>query len=75
MEQQLVDLVLGPLGTLVLALVVIFTGMKKRWVFGWVYEEKAKENDEWKKAALRGTYAAEKAVELASKHADREHNG
>lgn len=75
METQIVDLVLGPLGTLVLSLVIIFTGMKKKWVFGWVYEEKAKENKEWKTAALRGTHAAEKAVDLAAKHAERDENG
>lgn len=42
--------------------IVIYTGVRRLWVFGWLYSEKAKEADQWREMALRGTTLAEKAV-------------
>lgn len=56
---ELLNVLLGPLGTLVLSLLILFGGWKRWWVFGWHYAEVAKEKDEWKEAALRGTKIAE----------------
>lgn len=61
-EDEILRLLLGPLGTLVLALVIIFTGVRKVWVFGWQYKELHAEKNEWKDAALRGTHIAERVV-------------
>lgn len=52
----------GLLGFLV---IVIYTGLKKKWVFGWYVEEIAKDRDEWKEAAKAGTYLARTAVTTA----------
>lgn len=56
---ELLRILLGPFGTLVLSLLIIFGGWKRWWVFGWHYHEVKKERDEWKEAALRGTKIAE----------------
>ena len=64
---DLMQLLLGPFGTLVLALTILFGGWKKWWVFGWQYKDAVAEKDEWKEAALRGTAIAEKVVRLADK--------
>ena len=38
--------------------------MKRKWVFGWQYNDVVKDRDEWKTAALRGTRIAERVVTL-----------
>lgn len=62
--EEVLNLLLGPLGTLVLALFILYSGWKRWWVFGWHYKETVEEKNEWKEAALRGTKIAEKVVEL-----------
>lgn len=62
--QELADLILGQAGTLVMALVILFGGWKRWWVFGWQYREVSQEKNEWKEAALRGTKIAEQVVTL-----------
>lgn len=59
---DLLRLLLGPFGTLVLTLLILYGGRRKWWVFGWYAQEVAKERDEWKEAALRGTRIAEVVV-------------
>lgn len=59
---EVLRLLLGPFGTLVLSLVILFGGWKRWWVFGWHYRETLAEKNEWKEIALRGTKIAEKAV-------------
>lgn len=61
---DLLQILLGPFGTLVLSLLILFGGWKRWWVFGWHYSEVAKERDEWKEAALRGTKIAETVTEV-----------
>jgi hypothetical protein len=67
---DVLNLLLGPTGTLVLALFILFSGWKRWWVFGWHYKEQVAEKNEWKKAALRGTQLAEKVVDIQK--ADKE---
>jgi hypothetical protein len=72
MDQQTLDALLGPLGLLAFLLVaVVWGGRKGWWVFGWVYEQKVKESDEWKSLALSGTRAAESGVRTIEKLAHK----
>lgn len=70
MGNDAINLLLGPVGTLVLSLSIILTGVKGLWVFGWVYRDIARERDEWKDVALRGTKIAERTVTLHEKGND-----
>lgn len=54
-------------GIVGLLLVFQFGLIKRWWVMGQFYDEKSKEAEEWKQAALHGTYAAREAVTLAQK--------
>lgn len=56
---ELLRLLLGPFGTLVLALTILVTGWKKMWVFGWYAREVERRENEWREIALRGTKIAE----------------
>lgn len=60
--EQLITLLTGPGGLLVALLVIIFTGMKRYWVFGWYAREIKQDRDEWKDAAIKGTYVAERVT-------------
>ena len=63
MNQDTIDLLLGPLGLLAFLLfAVVWGGIKQWWVFGWAYREKVKECEEWKALAKSGTRASESAV-------------
>jgi hypothetical protein len=57
------DLLVGPGGLLVALLVVIVTGMRRRWVFGWQYDAALKDCEEWKSRALRAMGVAERATD------------
>lgn len=61
---EILNLLLGPFGTLVLSLLILFGGWKRWWVFGWHYRETVEEKNEWKEAALRGTAIAERVVTI-----------
>lgn len=60
--EELIRVLTGPGGLLVALLVIIYTGVKKLWVFGWYAREIRADRDEWKEAALRGTRVAERVV-------------
>ena len=52
--------------------VVIWTGLRRLWVFGWLYEdsitrvrEMQQERDEWRRLALSGTALASQATTTA----------
>jgi hypothetical protein len=53
-------------GVILMFLLVILGGLKKWWVFGWVYREHERELyrqvEEWKALAMSGTELAAKAV-------------
>lgn len=57
--EGLLQILLGPFGTLVLALVILYGGWKKWWVFGWYARAVEEERDMWREQALRGTKIAE----------------
>ena len=52
----------GVTGLLIFALI---GGFRKWWVFGWQYNEKVRESDEWKRLALEGTELSERAIQVA----------
>ena len=56
---SILNLLLGPLSSLVLVLVILYGGRAKWWVFGWYAVEVSKDRDLWKEQALRGTKLAE----------------
>lgn len=60
-----------------LALVILYAGWKKWWVFGWQYRDLERDRNEWKNAALNGTLVARKAVDLAhdAHETTKERNG
>lgn len=68
--EHVIDLLTGPGGALVFALVILWAGAKKYWVFGWVYKGVEEEKNEWKNVALRGTKIAEKVVHRAEEERD-----
>jgi hypothetical protein len=59
----IVRTVQSPLGLAGLLLVILWTGAKRWWVFGWIYEDKKRESEEWKRLALAGTNIAAKVTE------------
>ena len=71
-DTDLIRLLLGPGGLLVALIIIIFTGVRKIWVFGWYAKEMKADRDEWKEAALRGTRVAERVVtqQEERKHAE-----
>lgn len=46
---QVLEFLFGPFGTLFLALLIIYTGSKKIWVFGWYANEINKRNERLEK--------------------------
>jgi hypothetical protein len=52
-----------------LLFIILVGGSKKQpwWVFGWLFIERTRERDEWKRLALQGTHLAKKAVRIAEK--------
>lgn len=67
--QQIVNLVSS--GSIVTTLLVIlYTGAKGQWVFGWVYNQEKARAEEWRSLALNGTHvlgAAVQTLESATK--------
>jgi len=54
---------LSDLGTVALLLLILLAGVKGWWVFGWHYEEVARERDAWREIVLSTTSLAEKAIQ------------
>ncbi len=66
MSQELLDVLLGPLGLLAFLLIgVVWGGVRKAWVWGWQYRELKAECDEWKALAMKSAGTAEKAANAA----------
>ena len=51
---------------------ILIAGVRKWWVFGWQYREKAKECEEWKSLALTGTRIAEHVAATVPKRRRRD---
>lgn len=54
-------------GLTTIVLLILISGWKRIWVWGYQIDECRAERDEWKRMALRGTDFAERAVVLAEK--------
>lgn len=63
MNEDVWSALLGPLGTLVLALLVIWSFLKGWIVPGWVYRETARERDRLFSIAVPATRALEQGAE------------
>lgn len=59
MDLPQIAAVVRDLGITGLLVAILYGGAKRWWVFGWLYEAKTREADEWKTLALRGTHIAE----------------
>lgn len=58
---EILDL-LDRFGVLGLLVVILYGGVRGWWVFGWVYQDKLRQAEEWKRLALHGTAVIERAV-------------
>lgn len=65
---ELLRLLLGPLGLTVSLLFIVYARFKGWWVDGPTHGKVVTEKDEWKTAALRGTKIAETVVERLPKN-------
>lgn len=61
---EYLNLLLGPGGVVVILLFILFTGLKKMWVFGYQLVEEKEEKKMWREIALRGTSIAEQVAKL-----------
>lgn len=61
---EYLNLLLGPGGVVVILLFILFTGLKKMWVFGYQLVEEKEEKKMWREIALRGTAIAEQVAKL-----------
>lgn len=52
-------------GTLAVLLLIIVSGAKEWWVWGYIYKAKCREVEEWKELALRGTNLADRVSSYA----------
>lgn len=50
------------LGITGLLLIALLAGARRWWVFGWKYQEVARERDAWREIALRGLGVAEQIL-------------
>lgn len=67
------DALLGPYGLVVFLIVgVVLGGLKKWWVFGWVYQEKVNDKEYWQGIAVKGLNIGQDAVKAAAKLAPEE---
>lgn len=65
-EPSWVSDALGPSGLLVfLLVVVVWGGVKRWWVFGWIHEEVREERDMFRDMALRSLETAEHSAKVA----------
>jgi len=60
---------LSDLGIVAILILILIAGARGWWVFGWHYEEVARERDAWREIALSTTNLAEKAIERLERRA------
>lgn len=65
--QQIVDGLLGQWGTLFLCLVILWSGYKRYWVWGWYATELKQRNEKTEKRLEDVLYAADNATGFAQK--------
>lgn len=54
---------LSDLSTVALLILILIAGARGWWVFGWHYDEVARERDAWREIALSTTNLAERAIQ------------
>lgn len=52
-------------GVIGMCVMLLISGVKKWWVFGWVYEEMRADRDDWKRVAQSYAAAGRSAIEVA----------
>lgn len=65
--QSVVDAILGQAGVIVLLLVILWSGWRGMWVFGWYATELRERNDRLEARLDRAVGAAESGTGLASR--------
>lgn len=66
-----VGLFTGPFALLLFLLALIWTGVKRMWVFGWQFEDMKADRDRYRSIAERGVGAAEDSVAVTAEVAKR----
>lgn len=59
-------------GSVALLLFIIWSGIKKLWVWGWLYFAVVEDRDEWKELALDLLRTAQVAVQVAEGTVEKE---
>lgn len=59
---------LSAMGVTGLLVLIIIGGMKRWWVFGWIYREKHDECERWKDLALRSLSVSEDIADVVEKN-------
>lgn len=62
---QLIAILNSPVAVAVILVAILVGGHRKVWVFGWLYSEKAKSEEEWKDRAWRQAQTTDKALDVA----------
>lgn len=52
-------------GVVALLILILLGGVRRWWVFGWVYREEKERSQEWRSLALSGTKIAEAIADQA----------
>lgn len=65
--QQIFDAILGQAGVIVILLIVLWSGWRRMWVFGWYARELSDRNDRLEARLDRAVGAAESGTGLANR--------
>jgi hypothetical protein len=55
------------LGVIGLLLIIIWSGHRRLWVWGWQLEAAERREDEWRQMALKGTEIGERVIGVVEK--------
>lgn len=64
---EFVTILSGPFGVIVLCVFIGVAGFRKWWVWGYQLKEAERREEEWKRAALQGSFVSKQLAE----HVDR----
>ncbi len=53
--------------TLVVLWFILSWGVRRKWVWGWQYDDMREERDEWKRLFMEGSNVAHRGAEVAEK--------
>lgn len=54
-------------GTLGVLIIILWSGAKGGWVWGWQYKQTCQDRDDWKEVAQSLSHTADRAAEVAEK--------